>query len=227
LQKKAVFHIFRQQPFFMMENKLANKLKLRQEEKNLLLQAPETFVDTVREIPFHASVEGEDYDYVQLFVQSQEEVNKYAPEALKAVKEDGKLWFCYPKKSSGIKTDIHRDKGWESVQAAGYGGVAAVSIDDTWSALRFRHKSKVNRREDSIFSENGSRAKSKVLEIPEYLQLVLDVHPQEKAFFESLAYTRRKEWVQWVTEAKREETRQRRLQQMLEMLKEGKKGRYS
>jgi hypothetical protein len=211
----------------MMENKLANKLKLRQEEKNLLLQAPETFVEAVREFPYHTSAESEDYDYVQLFVKSVEELNTYAPVALKAVKEDGKLWFCYPKKTSGIKTDIHRDTGWEVVHEAGYAGVAAVSIDDTWSALRFRPESKVNRREDSIFNKNGSRTKSKTLEIPEYVQLALDIHPQEKAFFYSLAYTHQKEWVQWVAEAKRADTRQRRLQQMLELLKEGKKGRYS
>lgn len=210
-----------------MENKLTKKLKLQAEEKNLLLQAPDSFIQAVQEISFDTTPGEEAYDYVQLFVQSQEELNTHAPAALKVLKENGKLWFCYPKKTSGIKTDIHRDKGWEVVHKAGYAGVAAVSIDSTWSALRFRPESKIERKEDSIFNMNGGGAKAKVLEIPEYLQVALDAHPKEKAFFDSLAYTHQKEYVQWVTEAKRADTRQRRLQQMLDLLKEGKKGRYS
>ena len=211
----------------MMENKLAKKLKLQPEEKNLLLQAPESFVQAVQEVPFETTAKGGDYDFVQLFVHSAEELNTHAPVALRAIKEDGKLWFCYPKKTSGIKTDIHRDMGWDKVHEAGYVGVAAVSIDDTWSALRFRPEDKVERREDSIFNKNGNHEKRKMLEIPEYVQLALDAHPQEKAFYDSLAFTHRKEYVQWVTEAKRADTRQRRLQQMLDLLKEEKKGRYS
>ncbi len=205
----------------MMENKLAKKLKLQPGEKNLLLQAPETFVQAVPEISFDASAKGKEYDYVQLFVQNQEEVNTYAPAAIAAVREDGKLWFCYPKKTSGIKTNIHRDTGWKVVKEAGFVGVASVSIDDTWSALRFRPKSKVARTGET-------RQKSgQALVVPEYLQQALKEHPQEEAFFNSLAFTHRKEYVEWVKEAKREETRQRRLQQMLNMLKEGKKGRNS
>lgn len=211
----------------MMENKLAKKLKLQAGEKNLLLQAPDSFIQAVQEISFDTTPGEEEYDYVQLFVKNQEELNTHAPAALEALKEDGKLWFCYPKKTSGIKTDIHRDKGWEVVHEAGYAGVAAVSIDNTWSALRFRPESKVERKEDSIFNRKRGEVKQKVLEIPEYVQVALDAHPKEKAFFDSLAYTHQKEYVHWVTEAKRADTRQRRLQQMLELLKEGKKGRYS
>ena len=204
----------------MMENKLAKKLKLKAEERNLLLQAPESFIQAVQGTPFDTSAKEEGYDYVQLFVQNQEEVNAYVPDALKAVKEDGKLWLCYPKKSSGIQTDIHRDKGWDVLREEGYAGVAAVSIDNVWSALRFRPESKVERK-------GGDRQKAgRKLEVPEFLQLALDAHPRERAFFDSLTFTHRKEYVEWITEAKRADTRQRRLQQMLELLKEGKKGRY-
>jgi hypothetical protein len=44
-------------------------------------------------------------------------------------------------------------------------------------------------------------------------------------YFTSLAYTHRKEYVKWVEEAKRDETRWRRIQKMCEMLTDGKKGR--
>lgn len=210
----------------MMENKLAKKLKLQQGEKNLIMQAPDTFAESLEEIDFDTSAAGDDYDFAMLFVQNIAELEQHAPAVLEAIKEDGKLWFCYPKKSSAIKTDINRDKGWDILTKAGYAGVSAVAINDTWSALRFRPESKVARRPDSSMAPGSTQPAKRELVIPEYLQLALDAHPQEKEFFDSLAYTHRKEYVQWVTEAKRADTRQRRLIQMLGMLKDGKKGRY-
>jgi len=37
-----------------------------------------------------------------------------------------------------VKTDLTRDIGWEVVERAGLNPVTQVSVDDTWSALRFR-----------------------------------------------------------------------------------------
>jgi uncharacterized protein YdeI (YjbR/CyaY-like superfamily) len=45
-----------------------------------------------------------------------------------------------------------------------------------------------------------------------------------KAFFDRLSYTHQKEYVTWITEAKREETRQNRIVKAIEMLKQGKRG---
>lgn len=209
-----------------MENALAKKLRLGSGEKNLILHAPTSFRAAISPVPFDESPEQKEYDFVQLFVKNIAELEANAPQALKAIKEDGKLWFCYPKKSSPLFTDLHRDKGWEVVHEAGYGGVAAVSIDNTWSALRFRQENKVNRKEGSVVKARSRPAGQQILEMPEYIRIALEAHPKEEAFFKSLAYTHRKEYVQWIIDAKRADTRQRRLTQMLEMLKEGKKGRY-
>ncbi|EMP08588.1 hypothetical protein LEP1GSC124_1301, partial [Leptospira interrogans serovar Pyrogenes str. 200701872] len=38
-----------------------------------------------------------------------------------------------PKKSSGTKTDLDRDHGWELLSKKGYEGVALISLDETWS----------------------------------------------------------------------------------------------
>lgn len=59
--------------------------------------------------------------------------------------------------------------------------------------------------------------------VPEELQMLLNAEPKAKEFFEGLAYTYKKEYVKWVTSAKREETRQRRLAQTIEKLKAGVK----
>ena len=54
--------------------------------------------------------------------------------------------MAYPKISSGMKSDITRDQGWDAMKGAGWQGVALVSIDDVWSAMRFRPLSETSRR---------------------------------------------------------------------------------
>ncbi len=60
------------------------------------------------------------------------------------------------------------------------------------------------------------------VDLPEGLAVALASDPAAKAAFEGLAFTHRKEFASWIDEAKREDTRQRRLTQTLEMLEQGK-----
>ncbi len=59
------------------------------------------------------------------------------------------------------------------------------------------------------------------VEVPPALAAGLARDAQARAVFEKLAFTHRKEYARWVAEAKREETRERRVQQALEMIKAG------
>jgi hypothetical protein len=59
------------------------------------------------------------------------------------------------------------------------------------------------------------------VEVPEALAVALAASPDAGAAFERLAFTHRKEYCRWVADAKREETRDRRVQQALEMLRTG------
>jgi hypothetical protein len=63
----------------------------------------------------------------------------------------------------------------------------------------------------------------RVVEVPEALAEALAADAQARAFFDGLAYTHRKEYAQWIAEAKREETRARRVGKALTMLREGVK----
>jgi len=60
------------------------------------------------------------------------------------------------------------------------------------------------------------------VEVPEALADALAGDSVARAAFERLAYTHRKEYARWIDEAKRDETRQRRVAQALEMLHQGK-----
>jgi Bacteriocin-protection, YdeI or OmpD-Associated/Domain of unknown function (DUF1905) len=60
------------------------------------------------------------------------------------------------------------------------------------------------------------------VEVPGALAAALAADPEASASFERMAFTHRKEYARWVTEAKKEETRQRRVQQAVEMIRSGR-----
>lgn len=66
-----------------------------------------------------------------------------------------------------------------------------------------------------IVSEDNTE---RVLEVPEDLQKVLEKHKLQQAF-DKFSYTHKKEWVKSVTDAKRPETREKRLNALIEALK--------
>lgn len=73
-----------------------------------------------------------------IFVNNKEEFLNFLSTLLNKIAFDSVLWFAYPKGTSKIKTDIHRDILWMLSKEFGITAVAAISIDDTWSGLRFR-----------------------------------------------------------------------------------------
>lgn len=66
---------------------------------------------------------------------------------------------------------------------------------------------------------------SRRIEIPNDLMKELKKDKEAKAFFDKLSYTHQKEYVNWIAEAKKEETRQNRIAKTIEMLNKGKKTR--
>lgn len=60
------------------------------------------------------------------------------------------------------------------------------------------------------------------LVIPDYLATALEQNPQAQETFENFSYSHKKEYVQWLVEAKSEETRNKRLAQAIAQMSEGK-----
>lgn len=60
---------------------------------------------------------------------------------------------------------------------------------------------------------------------PPDLSKALENDPEAKAVFDQLAYTHQKKYVEWIEQAKRDQTRQDRIAQTIQMLKKGKKKR--
>jgi hypothetical protein len=60
------------------------------------------------------------------------------------------------------------------------------------------------------------------VEVPEALATALQGDPEAREIYDALAFTHRKEYARWIAEAKKEDTRERRVAQALEMLREGR-----
>ncbi|MHB8241629.1 MAG: YdeI/OmpD-associated family protein [Solirubrobacteraceae bacterium] len=75
---------------------------------------------------------------------------------------------------------------------------------------------------DTVEVELVLDAAPREVDVPAQLAEALEANPAALAAFDALAYTHRKEYARWVDEAKREDTRERRIAKAIEMLLEGR-----
>jgi hypothetical protein len=131
------------------ETPLVRKLRLQPGQRALILNAPEGYELLLGDLPegvvISKSPEGT-YPFVHLFVRDSSELDKLLPGAQEAVDYDGLFWISYPKRSSKVKTDLSRDILWELMTAkTDLRPVTQVSVDATWSALRWRPAERVGK----------------------------------------------------------------------------------
>lgn len=81
------------------------------------------------------------YEFMLVFAEQVSEIENLTPKVLHNLVTDGILWFAYPKKTSkkSCASDLDRDHGWVVLIEKGFDKVRQVSIDNDWSALRFRN----------------------------------------------------------------------------------------
>ncbi len=163
------------------------------------------------------------FDVVLAFVHDGKALRKAVKPAFGAAGLDGVLWFCYPKQTSGIATDLDRDATWRALQPFELHPCAACSVDDTWSALRVRHSSRTTPRTAS--GRPVRTATEKPHKPPADLLRAVAKSATAKATWGSLAPSHVKEYVRWVIEAKQAETRERRIAKAVEMLAAGQRDR--
>lgn len=128
---------------------LANKLRLLPGWRAAFVNAPAGYLQRLDPLPDGAEVvEGVStgLDFVQVFAANTAELGTLGPDALSSVRWDGVLWIIYPKGgvTKGV-TDLpaspwrrRRDVLGEITGQRGYVAVAQASIDETWTAIRFK-----------------------------------------------------------------------------------------
>ena len=118
---------------------LAAKLGIRSGSRVLLDGGHE--VGALEELPTGATVHrrpGRDpYDVVLLFAPSAARLRARWAVLVPRLETAGRLWVCWPKKSSGTATDLGEREVRDFGLAGGLVDVKVCAVDATWSALAF------------------------------------------------------------------------------------------
>ena len=124
-----------------MASSLAVKLQIKPGQRLAVLNAPEgrlaLLADELPGIAVTAGVTGQ-VDSVLLFVHSLAETARLLGSAIEAVPPGRPLWIAYRKGTSGVQTDVNRDRLWKAIEPSGWRPVRQVALDDVWSAMRFQ-----------------------------------------------------------------------------------------
>ena len=136
--------------------------------------------------------------------------------------DDSLIWIAYPKKGSDIETDLNRDKLWNVFAEYKFRPVSMVSLNDRWSAVRFRSDDKVSKvhqkwKESEEYKKHIDIKKKSITPPGDLIKAFME-NEGAKKFFDSLAFTNKKEYVYWIISAKRDETRSKRVRSSIEML---------
>ena len=207
-----------------MDPSLFKKFQLKEEFSVLMLNSNPDIHPLFDGIRLEFSGAGDhSYDSVIFFAKEETDISETLPVADTNRKPKGQLWLTYPKKSGGIPTELNRDITAGIVDRLGFDPVRLISLNKDWSCLRLVKKSE--REKPSKFGQDppGVDRKTKTVVPPDDLQKELDANPTARTFFEGLAYSHKREYVAWIHEAKKPETRERRIQKTIELLTAGKK----
>ena len=125
----------------MSEKTVAKKLIIKENCKVLFINAPKDYESILGALPPNVTVLAEPIklvDFIQVFVTSKKELEEQLNKLKSFLNPQELLWVSYPKGTSKIKTDINRDIIYQFAQSIGLKGVAMISVDETWSAMRFK-----------------------------------------------------------------------------------------
>jgi len=208
-----------------MARSTAQKLKIKENFSLLTINAPADFKKNIGELPKGVKIsnDSKNFDQVHWFVMNKAQMDKELTKVLKLMKDDVILWIYYPKGTSKLQTDLTRDKGWDSLlKHDELGWISLISFDDTWSTFGSRLKTETDKkreekpRERPIFDYVDPKTKS--VRLPDDLSAVLRKNKIQEDFFNTLSFTNKKEYIEWIITAKREETRTERVRGALDRL---------
>ena len=128
---------------------LAKRMQVKPGQRILAVNAPKDDAALLGALPEGARLvtrgDPGDADHMHVIVKDSRDVALLGPKAIAGVQGGAVTWIAYPKKTSGVETDLTRDRGWEAITGE-IDAVSQVAVDDAWSALRFKAVAEVGRR---------------------------------------------------------------------------------
>jgi hypothetical protein len=119
---------------------LPKKLGIREGSRVAVVSPPDGFTRALTPLPPGAQLRSGARgrcDVVLFFVTRRAELSRRFPSFVRALETDGGLWVAWPKKTSGVATDLAFDTVQEIGLDAGLVDNKVCAIDATWSGLRF------------------------------------------------------------------------------------------
>ena len=121
---------------------LARKLGIAEGARLAIVSAPDGFCDGL-DLPEGVRVRNAArgrVDVVVFFATRRAELARRFPTMKRALESDGGLWIAWPKRTSGVATDLSENPVREIGLANGLVDNKVCAIDETWSGLRFVYR---------------------------------------------------------------------------------------
>ena len=121
------------------ETPLVKNLGIKPGANVAFVSAPRGYaneLDLPRDVTIN-SRSGKPLDFVQLFVKSDNELKTRLSEYAKRLNASGMLWVSWPKKTSGVATNLSENIVRDIGLAAGLVDVKICAVDEVWSGLKF------------------------------------------------------------------------------------------
>ena len=107
--------------------------------KNFLAQELQPLPENVR---LASAPAARHHDFIMLFVSSAKALQKELPKLEKKLAREGILWVSWPKKSSGVETDLSFDVVQQLGLKIGLVDVKICAVNEIWSGLKFVYRLK-------------------------------------------------------------------------------------
>ncbi len=217
----------------MTTSPLAKKLQIKPGDAVVVRGATKDALALLEPLPEGAKISTRGSgpaDVTILFVRTSVDVMRVANEVERAAAA-GIVFLAYPKGTSGITSDLNRDAGWDAITRRGFIGVAIVAIDEQWSAVRMRPGTPLEQKKAASLSTATKAPRSKAkpskpaAKTPPDLDTALSTSAAAKQTFGSLSPSHLREYVSWIEDAKKPETRARRVADAVKMLAAGVRDR--
>jgi hypothetical protein len=122
---------------------LPKKLGIKEGHRVALLDAPDDIERLLGDLPPGVTVlrsARAPLDVVVWFVTERRILERRLPELAERLDRAGGLWICWPKKASGVATDVTENVARDAALALGLVDNKVCAIDETWSGLRIVYR---------------------------------------------------------------------------------------
>jgi hypothetical protein len=204
---------------------LLKKLRLKTDTPLWLVNEPYDVLSLFEEFEIKKSLTGKvPVAQLMLFVYSAMELAEYMNKLAPSIAHDTIFWIMYPKASGATKSDLTamRSRGWDVVADLGFRGQTSVSLNDDWTGMRFTNAPEKKPSTYGIPPEErndpGIDYVNRTVQLPPDAHAALEYEGLTELFYKQ-SFTNKKEAVLGINAAKKPETREKRIEKLVEEMK--------